>query len=645
MKKQFLNKSLIFILILVLALTMTLCGKRPSKPDEIEKGDYSYTKEHIEYELSKLIKQDDIIGISASLINEEGIVWQKAFGKTEKGKEENPLTLDNTYKAGSLSHIIIMIAILKLYNDGAIDIDAPINTYLPDFSIKSRFKGESSLEENPITIRSILIHRSGLPRDVRIASGIMEFSTEKLSIEQVLDELKNTYTAYPVFYKYKESNVGIDILGEVIQSLTGENLNNYIEKNILSPLDMNNTSFEARSEIVNKLATGYRKIGKDKIEAVEQHNRNNIPSGNIYSNINDLNKLLMMIFNEGKVYNDNDIKETDSERFLKIDNVKLMFKDGYSKPFDPQEIGLCWTLSHLPSGELIAMYSGNTGGYSSYIALMPEEKLGLVMMSNSSSFAMERTKLATKTLKLMLEAKKGTIIEDKKKDNKTDVVNVSQNLLKQYEGIYTFGGMIGKVSSAGGKLKFKLLNMDTIPVPVELDLSPINDNTFRPTHWVMDTFIKDQPDLRAKFLSYGDSFNPFMDILKDNIIVLSINNNFYLTASKLKKNGTIPEYWRSFTGKYEAKTVYGDELMIANIETLDESFLVLEMVEITHPEFKQIQSGPMPFPTISIVLNPVNEKEILLVGGMMGIYDGETMYYDKEKGSMHFLDIVLEPIE
>lgn len=644
MNKSFLYKYIGILLIIALSFTFVMCGKRPSKPDKLKKGDYSYSIEHTEYELEQLIREDDIIGISACLINNQDIIWQKAYGEQEKAMHnKKALNLNNTFKGGSIAHIITMIAILKLYNDGLIDIDAPITEYLPDFSIKSRFQGENSSEQKPITIRSILVKRSGLPRDISLAYGLMNFNNEKMSIEKVVDDVQKTYTAYPTLHKYKESNVSIDILGKIVQDVSEKPFNEYVHTEILSPLGMSKTSFDAKPDITAKLATGYRKFGKDNIQAVEPHNLHNIPSGNIYTSINDLSKLLMMIFSDGDINDNETISNADAGQFIKKEIIGMMFEDKHSKPQDPQKVGFLWSLSALENGELVATYSGNTEGYSTHISFLPNKKLGIILMSNSSSLSMKASRLSRKILKIMLEAQQGSIIEEEKKENPPSL-RLSEKQLKQYEGIYTFGGMTGEVNSAEGQLKFQLLNMDSIPVPVELDLTPLDKNTFQPNHWVINTFIKNKPDLKAKFIPVDYNYNPSMDIVKDKLVVLSINDDFYLTAPKLDRNDDIPAEWEKFLGEYKAITLSGEELMNMRIETLNDKFLIIEMTQITHPELKNLQSGPMPFPTFSIVLDPVNEQELLLIGGMMGMYDGETVYYDEDTKGFSFLDLVLEPI-
>ena len=92
----------------------------------------------------------------------EEVIYQQTTGLSNI--EENiPADFETVYKAGSISKLFTAIEIMRLYEEGLIDLDEPITTYLPDFSIKSRFN-----DTGIIIIRNILAHRSGLPRNGNI---------------------------------------------------------------------------------------------------------------------------------------------------------------------------------------------------------------------------------------------------------------------------------------------------------------------------------------------------------------------------------------------------------------------------------------------------------------------------------------------
>ena len=131
--------------------------RRTTKAQHDTQGDgYAYTKEWATwYITNNLIKNGNVPGVVMALVDDQEIVWQEAFGYANLEKEIF-VSVDTVYKMASVTKPFTALAIMKLYEDGIIDLDAPITDYLPDFSIKTRFP-----DSDPITIRSILSHRGG----------------------------------------------------------------------------------------------------------------------------------------------------------------------------------------------------------------------------------------------------------------------------------------------------------------------------------------------------------------------------------------------------------------------------------------------------------------------------------------------------
>jgi CubicO group peptidase (beta-lactamase class C family) len=148
----------LFIIIAALALTLYL-NREPEKPQPIPIGDYTYAGELAKFRIDRLMKQHHIPGASAALIVGQEIVWQESFGLADL-EQEIPVTEDTVFKLWSLAKPFTAVETMRLVEEGLIDLDAPLTTYVPDFTIQSRFP-----EGETITIRHILAHHSGLPRN------------------------------------------------------------------------------------------------------------------------------------------------------------------------------------------------------------------------------------------------------------------------------------------------------------------------------------------------------------------------------------------------------------------------------------------------------------------------------------------------
>jgi CubicO group peptidase (beta-lactamase class C family) len=155
----------------------------------------------------------DLPSVAVALIDDQEVVYKQAYGLANL-ETKKPATLDTVYKLGSITKLFTGIEIMRMYEEGLIDLDAPITDFIPEFSINSRF---SSSE--PITIRSILAHRSGLPRNDTLLEWYWESQPDVLKAQT--DSLADAYQAFPVGYRYKYSNIGYNILGRLIEVIRG----------------------------------------------------------------------------------------------------------------------------------------------------------------------------------------------------------------------------------------------------------------------------------------------------------------------------------------------------------------------------------------------------------------------------------------
>jgi CubicO group peptidase (beta-lactamase class C family) len=172
------------------------------------------------------MKQRHLPSVTVALIDNQDVVWQGAFGLANVEKDI-PATVDTVYKLWSVSKVFTAIETMRLVEEGLVDLDAPITDYLPDFSIHSRFP-----DSEPITIRSILTHRSGLPRNE--CHWLRDSPGDHNVLGTLVESLKDCHMAFPVSYRYKYSNIGPDTLGFIIQEMRGKRFPDYMKESLLS---------------------------------------------------------------------------------------------------------------------------------------------------------------------------------------------------------------------------------------------------------------------------------------------------------------------------------------------------------------------------------------------------------------------------
>jgi len=582
---------------IAVVVTVLLWPSGPKKPAVIPLGDYSYTIEYVDYQINKLMKKYDLPSVVVALIDDQDVVYEQAYGLSNI-EEQTPATLDTIYKLGSITKLFTGIEIMRMYEEGLIDLDVPITKYLPNFSIKSRLTSS-----DPITIRSVLAHRSGLPRNETILQWYWEARPNIL--KALTDSLSDAYQAFPIGYRYKYSNIGYDVLGRIIEVVRGieppaefsaGGWPYYMKDEILIPLEMNDTGFGSdpllygRDSTLNVAMGYYNEDGKNKPH--NQFDIINLASGNMQSTMSD-----MIIFAQYVVR----IGETDENQIISKDTLWSMFEEQYTRPRDPKTNGLTWFTDKKELGELMVFHDGTNQGFISMIALMPERDLGFLVFSNSDSFEDVQNQLALDTLRLMLETKCGIIPQE---DKPTETVDVSKDTLENYVGKYVINGEIIEIILSGDKAK-------AIYQGQKITMIPVSQSKFRLSHWLADVenieleFFADSPD-------------------DEDIMIVAMGD--YFVCPRYPDVEEVPTLWVDLIGKYDIypriPSIYSDAETLGTIEIKIEDDVLLT--------------------TDNKILKPISDTEIIIVGG---VFDGETMIYNDETGNITWQNVVYKPIE
>lgn len=220
----------------------------------------------VEELLTDDINNNKIPGAVVLVGNEKGIVYQKAFGV------KNPLTnekyaTDDIFRIASMTKAITSVAVLKLWEDGRINLDDPIEKYIPEFKdteiLETFNEKDSSYTSKPstkkITIRQLLTHTSGIGYDFIdgnpsikaifhkkkqsfMKNGVMCFCDEDVTIGEAIRNLADVPLHHEPGEKFTYS-MGLDVLGYMIEIVSGKKLDVFYREEIFDPLDMNDTYF------------------------------------------------------------------------------------------------------------------------------------------------------------------------------------------------------------------------------------------------------------------------------------------------------------------------------------------------------------------------------------------------------------------
>ena len=260
---------------------------------------------------------------------------------------------------------------MQLIEDGKINLDDPIQRVLPWFDIKNDFKDAPQL-----TIKSILSHSSGLPRESNHPYWSwpdFPFPTK----QDVIEELKNQEMLYPPSKYYQYSNLGLSLLGFIVEEVTQTNFDDYVNQNILIPLSMNNTKTYMSSEDYGKnLTLGYSSLNRNnEREKVNFFNADGIAAAaGFSSNVEDLAK-----FARWQI----DLVKSLEKKILSPETLKLMHEIHWDDELTSVTRGLGFGVYNF-DGENWVGHGGSCPGYRSQLYINTNKELAYSVMINSS---------------------------------------------------------------------------------------------------------------------------------------------------------------------------------------------------------------------------------------------------------------------
>ena len=567
----------IFFVTLVFVLVAGCCSAEVEKKENLARGDYSSTKDTIRALIKKDMKKWKITGLSIALVDDQGVVWAEGFGYADQAKRI-PATPETIYRAGSISKLFTATAVMQFAEQGKMDIDKPLQTYLPEFSIKSRFPSGG-----PITPRTLMTHHSGLPTD--LMKGM--FSENPQPFENLIKELKGEYVANPPNFVGSYSNLGVSLLGIALERVAAQDFASHLDAAVLSPLGMIHSSFSQGPDR-SSLASKAYKVGKEVVEVPLR----DIPAGGLNTNVHDLSRFIEMVFAKGRSGGKQIIKAETLAEMLRPQNTDV--------PLDLDwRIGLAWILPKPKNKNmgLTASHSGTTLNYAGQLIVLPEHKLGVVILANSFSARFVRSELANKSLELALEAKTG-IKQPESKKEETAVASVKPETLQAYKGRYQSAGRVVKIDDRSDSLRFD-----------------VGGKIFRMIAHADDRFYLQFNLLDPIPIGLGDlSGTGFkkVTIQGRDLLIAQKDGEEKLWGEQIEPVA-IPPQWMSRTGEYEIINAGGEVKWFENIHLIEDDGLLIFQ---TKSEVRKVEK-------ITKSLKPVSNTEALIHG--LGRAQGETI--------------------
>lgn len=334
------------------------------------KKDYSEAFKLIEVWLDAQKDFEQLPAITASIVEDQETIWSGSFGHAnpEENIEATPSTL---FSICSISKLFTAVAIMQLYDEGELRLDDKISDLLPGFDLEQRFP-----ESGPITVRTLLTHSAGLPREANFPYWTgPDFPFPES--DQILETLKEQETLYPSSTYFQYSNLGLTLLGEIIEEISGVPYDEYVRENILEPLRLSETRTELPQSLYGEqLAIGHGAITRDRErEKVQLFQAKGITAAaGFSSNVEDLARFASWQFR---------LLDTTTTEILKPSTLKSMHRVHWMDPDWNTSWGLGFAVNKGSDGTTWVSHGGSCPGYRTVIQLAPAKKRAYVVMINA----------------------------------------------------------------------------------------------------------------------------------------------------------------------------------------------------------------------------------------------------------------------
>lgn len=314
-----------------------------------------------------------IPGAAVCIVKDGKVVMMKGYGIKELGLP-NKVDANTLFMIGSNTKAFTATALAMLQADKKLSLDERVTKYIPEFKLDNRAAGEQAI------VKDLLCHRLGF----RTFQGDFTFYNSNLARHEIIEKLGKMKATYPFRTTWGYTNAAFLTAGEIIPRVTGKQWEIYLKESIFSPLGMNSTLALTAEMPKATNRTVPHTLVDGRLTALPYATLDGLaPAASICSSVNDMSKWVMALLDNGKVGNKQvipiaAIASTRQPMDVVGGTRHLNGDSGF------QLYGLGWFLQDY-CGKRLVMHDGGVTGYVSSVTLVPSEKLGIVILTNTDA--------------------------------------------------------------------------------------------------------------------------------------------------------------------------------------------------------------------------------------------------------------------
>jgi CubicO group peptidase (beta-lactamase class C family) len=341
----------------------------------------------------------DVPGVAVVVVNKDGLLYNEGFGKS-RTLTDKPMAKDTIFNMASMTKPVTSVAIMMLVDEGKLKLDDEVAKYLPKWKdplvISTFNEADASYDtrpaKRPITIRHLLTHTSGIG-----------YGFASPTLTKIIEKTKKTELDLPLLFDPGEGwayGASTRVLGHVVEAISGQKIDVFLESRILSPLGMHDTSYLVPTTKYDRVVAVNRRGADGKF--IEQPVPSTIPAtvqgdGGLYGTPTDYGLFLRMLLNRGTLNGKRILSERSAQTILQSHTGNVVVKEqqsanqALSRNFPVgsgrDKWGLGFQLAADKQANRRSPGSGTWAGiFNTHFFIDPSKEIGVVVMMQTLPF-------------------------------------------------------------------------------------------------------------------------------------------------------------------------------------------------------------------------------------------------------------------
>lgn len=328
------------------------------------------TLEEFQSAAKKVLDAEHVPGAGIALVSNGQILWCGGIGKADLAQNRG-VACDTEFRVGSISKTFVSLALLKLEEEGRINLQSRLQDVAPEVPLKNSWE-----PSNPVRITNLLEHTAGFD-DMALREVYNTKDSPNISLLKVFQRFPNPQNVrWPPSTRFAYSNPDYGIAGYLVEKISGQPWTGYIRANIFSPLEISTGDFDLTSQNRALLAQGYQRTDGKLIQPVAYKEIYLRPAGDLKASPCELAKLVQFFLRRGAA-NEKQLLKPETIARMEYPQTSLSARNGLRLGY-----GLA-NYTEVKGGVVTHGHDGGIDGFFSSYRYMPEQNWGYVVLLNA----------------------------------------------------------------------------------------------------------------------------------------------------------------------------------------------------------------------------------------------------------------------